>query len=201
MQERRVDSKGWTTFTALLFFLFISGSMASQCYHGLETVSSNDALNTDSNYWMRTTGQDTAADPVNCTKRVGNEYDTCSIFCRTYRMLSSGENLVRCRRFCMRWEECNATRVSEFEFCQAERDVPNGNLMLLECSQKCSFGINSNYLPTCDSRGGGGCCGLPTGGEDEVCTTGSAVRMPAFGGSTALMAIVSLAFGFLQLLR
>mmetsp|Transcript_56476 Transcript_56476/g.115583 ORF Transcript_56476/g.115583 Transcript_56476/m.115583 type:complete len:195 (+) Transcript_56476:149-733(+) len=184
-----------TLFKAVLVWLVVISSMPStkavQCYHGLETVGPNSNLNTDAQYWQETTGQDTAAEPVNCTKRVGDGYDTCSIFCWTYEMLTSTETITRCRRFCMQWQECNETRYRENEKCDQKFLVPEGNVVLTDCSQKCAFSEFSNFLPTCDAAGGGGCCG-----KDEECTTGGSDRtgsqnLITFGGSVMLSLAMS----------
>lgn len=41
---------------------------------------------TDRQFWLENAGDDRAGQPVNCSKRVGAAFDTCSVFCRHYIM-------------------------------------------------------------------------------------------------------------------
>ena len=71
----------------------------------LETTGEEWDLITDRSYWKETTGTDQSAVPKNCTTYVGDDYDSCAVFCRQHLMISSGKLLWTCRRFGMTWEE------------------------------------------------------------------------------------------------
>jgi len=43
----------------------------------------------DAQFWLDRAGDARVARPVNCSKRVGDAYDTCSVFCRHYRMYTA----------------------------------------------------------------------------------------------------------------
>mmetsp|Transcript_65861 Transcript_65861/g.106793 ORF Transcript_65861/g.106793 Transcript_65861/m.106793 type:complete len:183 (+) Transcript_65861:25-573(+) len=107
--------------------LLVYPTAAVNCYHGTVTEGATDVMPVDAQFWLDRAGDARVARPVNCSKRVGDAYDTCSVFCRHYRMLSSEEPLVVCRRFCQTWEQCNQSRFNEWADCESERLVPRGN--------------------------------------------------------------------------
>mmetsp|Transcript_52743 Transcript_52743/g.125582 ORF Transcript_52743/g.125582 Transcript_52743/m.125582 type:complete len:211 (+) Transcript_52743:244-876(+) len=174
-----------------------SGSV--KCFHGLETTGDTWDLNRDSAYWNARVGSDKAAIPVNCTTYVGDDYDSCAIFCRQYLMIASGTLMWTCRRFCMSWAECNATSHLEFAICDGTRFRPEGNRELQRCEMKCSNISSGNLLPTCKTGGGGWCATVP--GDIAVqpyqteamalarVDTNAATRPSLWGGSGALLVL------------
>jgi len=59
---------------------------ASRACRRLVTSGSTPDLITDRAFWKEETGDDRTANAVNCSKRMGAAFDTCSVFCRHYRM-------------------------------------------------------------------------------------------------------------------
>lgn len=90
------------------------------------------------------------AQSINCSKRVDQAHDTCSVFCRKYIMLSSEQPLVECRRFCQIFDQCKSAGAEWMAKCEAERQIPQGNTILLGCSAKCGQRVsNSNFKASC----------------------------------------------------
>jgi len=59
---------------------------ASVAFCRLVTSTDTPELLTDPAFWKLETGDERFASAVNCSKRLGIEYDTCSVFCRHYQM-------------------------------------------------------------------------------------------------------------------
>ena len=74
--------------------------------------------------------------------------DTCSIFCRSYEMLTSGVRQVQCYRRCLPMQVCEQDMVVEQMFCNSNEQIAKGNSKLVGCAMKCcqTDGCNLNML-------------------------------------------------------
>ena len=65
-------------------------------------------------------------------------------------MLSSEQPLVECRRFCQIFDQCKSAGAEWMAKCEAEKQIPQGNTILLGCSAKCGRKVsNSNFKASC----------------------------------------------------